>query len=86
MTLERASGPAQTDPPYVLGLELGPELQSPDFVGLTHLVRPTLEANTRAQPDYMDWVLTNGEGTQCTKTPPDALGADVEMTDACKIH
>jgi ABC-type branched-subunit amino acid transport system substrate-binding protein len=86
MALERASGPAETDPPYVLGLELGPELQSPDFVGPTHLVRPTLEANRSAQPEHMAWVLENGEGTQCTKTPPDALGEDVEMTAACKIH
>jgi ABC-type branched-subunit amino acid transport system substrate-binding protein len=86
LTTERARAPEPTDPPYVLGLELGPELQPREFVGLTHLVRPTLAANLEAQPAYMTWVLDNGEGTQCTKTPPDALGVDVEMTSACKIH
>ena len=70
----------------MLGIEFAPELQSPDFVGPTHLVRPTLDANRRAQPEYMAWILENGEGTQCTKTPPDALGEDVEMTTECKIH
>jgi hypothetical protein len=50
------------------------------------LVRPTLEANLRAQPEYMAYILENGFGTQCTKSPPDATGEDVEMTDDCKIH
>lgn len=57
-----------------------------DYVGPVHLLRPTLEANMRAQPDYMARLLEEGWGLQCTKTPPDALGVDVEMTNDCKIH
>lgn len=87
-TLERSSGPAETDPPYVLGSE-GQDPAAPSYTAAfvpALLVRPTLEANRRAQPEYMAYVLDNGIGTQCTKTPPDATGQDVEMTPACRIH
>jgi ABC-type branched-subunit amino acid transport system substrate-binding protein len=88
ITLERHTGPVKTDPPYVLGREWKETfpLIKKDYVGPAHLVRPTLEANVRAQPEYMDQILREGWGTQCTKTPPDALGPDVPMTNACKIH
>ena len=58
----------------------------PDYVGPAHLVRPTLAANRRAQPEYMRQILDEGWGTQCTKTPARRRGVDVEMTDECKIH
>lgn len=88
ITLERYTGPEPTDPPYVLGREWTETfpLIKDDYVGPAHLVRPTLAANRRAQPEYMDQILVEGWGTQCTKTPPDALGVDVKMTNACKIH
>lgn len=88
ISLERYTGPVRTDPPYDLGHEWTttfPEIR-PDYVGPAHLVRPTLAANRRANPGYMRQVLEEGWGTQCTKSPPDALGVDVEMTKACKIH
>src|SRR4051794_27552057 len=79
VTLERKSGPAATTPPYQLGHEW-----STDFArypaGPTQLVRPTLEANKRAQPDVMKTVLTQGWGTQCTKNP------DGTLSKECKIH
>jgi hypothetical protein len=49
-------------------------------------VRPTLDANLRANPEYMRKVLEEGWGTQCTKADPTRLGVDVPMTNACKIH
>lgn len=88
ISLERYTGPVRTDPPYELGREWSttfPEIR-PDYVGPVHLVRPTLAANRRANPDYMRQVLEEGWGTQCTKTPPDALGVDVTMSKACKVH
>ena len=79
VTLERKSGPATTDPSYQLGHEW-----STDFArypaGPTQLVRPTLEANKRAQPDVMKTVLSQGWGTQCTKNP------DGTLSKECKIH
>jgi hypothetical protein len=90
ISLERYSGPVDTDPPYVLGKEWEPggtfSLIQEDYIGPVHLVRPTREANLRAQPDYMKQILEEGWGVQCTKQPPDALGVDVEMTNDCKIH
>jgi hypothetical protein len=88
ISLERYDGPAETDPPYALGREWETTFLtlSDEYVGPAHLLRPTLEANRRAQPDYMDQLLEEGWGTQCTKQPPDALGADVSMTDECKVH
>jgi hypothetical protein len=86
--LERYTGPVETDPPYVAGrewTETFPSIRS-DYVGPVHLVRPTLEANRRAQPEVMDIILSEGWGTQCTKRPADALGVDVELTNDCKIH
>ena len=88
ISLERWDGPVPTEPPYVLGREWEttfPTIQ-PDYVGPAHLLRPTLEANRRAQPDYIAQLLEEGWGTQCTKTPPDALGEEVEMTPDCRIH
>ena len=88
ISLERYTGPVSTDPPYELGREWTttfPEIR-PDYVGPVHLVRPTLAANRRANPDYMRQVLEEGWGTQCTKTPADALGVDVKMSKACKVH
>ena len=88
ITLERYTGPVKTDPPYVLGREWKETfpLIKKDYVGPAHLVRPTLEANLRAQPAYMEQILREGWGTQCTKTPPDAVGPNVPMTNACKVH
>jgi ABC-type branched-subunit amino acid transport system substrate-binding protein len=88
ITLERYTGPAETDPPYILGREWTETfpLISSQYVGPAHLVRPTLEANLRAQPDYMEQILSEGWGTQCAKSPADALGLDVQMSKACKIH
>jgi branched-chain amino acid transport system substrate-binding protein len=88
ITLERYDGPTETNPPYALGREWQetfPLVRS-DYVGPTHLVRPTLAANKRAQPEYMAQILSEGWGTQCTKTPADALGNDVQMTSDCKLH
>ncbi len=84
ITLER-SNPVDTDPPYELGREWAENLVGRDFAPV-HLVRPTLEANRTAAPELMDEILTGGYGCQCTKTPADATGADVEMTTACKVH
>jgi hypothetical protein len=88
ITLERYTGAVETDPPYLLGREWTDTfpLVKDDYVGPVHLVRPTLAANVRAQPEYMDEILSDGWGIQCTKTPPDATGTVTNMTDACKIH
>ncbi len=88
ISLERWDGPVETDPPYVLGREWETTFPTirPDYVGPAHLLRPTLEANRRAQPDYINELLEDGWGTQCTKSPPDAMGTDVVMTPDCKIH
>ncbi len=88
ITLERWNGPEPTDPPYVLGREWEETfpLLSDRYVGPAHLVRPTLEANLRAQPEYMAQILGEGWGTQCTKRPPTATGEQIAMSDACRIH
>jgi branched-chain amino acid transport system substrate-binding protein len=88
ITLERWNGPERTDPPYVLGREWEETfpLLSDQYVGPAHLVRPTLAANRRAQPEYMAQILGEGWGTQCTKRPPIATGEDVPMSDDCRIH
>jgi hypothetical protein len=79
VTLERSTGPAATDPPYTLGEEWKTVFPS-GYVGPTHLVRPTLEANKRAHSETMAEVLRLGYGTQCTKH------ADGTLTNDCKIH
>ena len=79
VTLEKSSGPVKTDPPYELGTEWR-EFFAPGYVGPTHLVRPTLEANKRAHPDVMDQVIKLNYGTQCTKHSDGTLGKE------CKIH
>lgn len=71
VTLERSSGPAKTDPPYKLGAEWK-EVLPAGYVGPTHLVRPTLEANKRKHPAVMDEVVKLQYGTHCTA--------------ACKVH
>jgi branched-chain amino acid transport system substrate-binding protein len=88
ITLERYTGPVETDPPYAIGREWEETfpLIKPDYIGPAHLVRPTLEANRRSQPDYIAQILEEGWGTQCTKSPPDALSRDIELTKDCKIH
>jgi ABC-type branched-subunit amino acid transport system substrate-binding protein len=88
ITLERYTGPVATDPPYAIGREWKetfPLIQA-DYIGPAHLVRPTLAANRRSQPEYIQQILDEGWGTQCTKTPPDALGNGVELSNECKIH
>jgi hypothetical protein len=79
VTLERSSGPAATDPPYQLGREWK-DVFPQGYVGPTHLVRPTIDANRRAHPDVVAQVLGEGWGTQCTRHPDGSLG------DECKIH
>lgn len=79
VTLERSSGPTQTDPPYQLGTEWK-DVFPAGYVGPTHLVRPTLEANKRVHPEVMAEVLRLGYGTQCTKQP------DGSLSKTCKIH
>ena len=88
ITLEKYTGPVETDPPYSLGREWTETfpLIKDNYIGPAHLVRPTLEANQRAQPDYMKQILAENWGTQCTKRPPDASGDTVMMTAECKIH
>ena len=88
ITLERSTGPVPTDPAYVIGREWKETfpLIKPDYIGPAHLVRPTLEANRRSQPDYIAQILEEGWGTQCTKTPADALGRDIKLTNQCKVH
>ena len=51
-----------------------------EFDRTTHLVRPTLDANKRAQPSTMDLIMSQGWGTQCTKHADGTLGNE------CKIH
>jgi ABC-type branched-subunit amino acid transport system substrate-binding protein len=88
VTLERYTGPAKTDPPYVLGQEW-PDVflkVDPQYVGPTVLVRPTLKANRKAYPDTVKVMLEQGYGTECTKTPPDAKSATVKLSKACKVH
>jgi ABC-type branched-subunit amino acid transport system substrate-binding protein len=77
--------PVDTDPPYVRAGQYGRTIDD-DYVGPFALRRPTLEANRRVQPEWIDWALENGWGLQCTARPPDARGADVTLTDDCKIH
>jgi branched-chain amino acid transport system substrate-binding protein len=77
--LERGSGPVKTDPAYELGREWK-EVFAAGYVGPTHLVRPTLDANKRAQPSTMDLIMSQGWGTQCTKHPDGTLGKE------CKVH
>ncbi|HVV37393.1 MAG TPA: ABC transporter substrate-binding protein [Acidimicrobiales bacterium] len=79
VTLEKSSGPAKTTPAYELGAEWKSVFPA-GYVGPTHLVRPTLEANKRAHPDTMAEVLRLGYGTQCTKHADGTLGNE------CKIH
>ena len=55
-------------------------------MGPTHLVRPTVAANKRAQPDYMAQILAENWGTQCTKRPATLPGDQGAMSDDCKIH
>ena len=88
ITLERYTGPVETDPPYVLGKEWSTTFKeiSDTYVGPAHLVRPTLEANLRANPEYMRLVLEEGWGTQCSKQTPGELGSNVAMSNLCKIH
>jgi branched-chain amino acid transport system substrate-binding protein len=88
ITLEKHTGPVSTDPPYALGREWEETfpLIEEDYIGPAHLVRPTLEANKRAQPEYMQQILAENWGTQCTKRPADAPGNTVTMTAECKIH
>ncbi|MFN8036296.1 MAG: ABC transporter substrate-binding protein [Acidimicrobiia bacterium] len=87
VTLEHAEYPGKTDPPYVGGKEKDLYLQiDPHYFGPTILVRPTRARNTKAYPSAMKTVLEQGYGVQCTKTPPDALGLKVKMTNACKLH
>jgi len=88
VTLERWNGPEVTDPPYVLGREWKETfpLLSDQYVGPAHLVRPTLAANQRAQPEYMAKILGEGWGTQCTKRPPASTGAGVTMSNDCRVH
>ena len=88
ISLERYTGLVETDPPYALGREWETTFREirPDYVGPAHLVRPTLAANLRADPGYMRQILDEGWGTQCTKSPATAVGVDVEMTKACKVH
>jgi ABC-type branched-subunit amino acid transport system substrate-binding protein len=88
ITLERYTGAVETDPPYLLGREWEETfpLVKEDYIGPVHLVRPTLEANMRAQPDYMQEILQDGWGIQCAKTPADATGTETNMANSCKIH
>jgi hypothetical protein len=88
VTVERHTGPATTDPPYRLGREWKEVFlrNDPRYVGPTHLVRPTLDANRRSHPDQVEISLTRGWGTICAVEPPDRLGADLEPTDRCKVH
>jgi substrate-binding family protein len=79
VTLERATGPVATNPPYQLGREWH-EVFPPGYAGPTQLVRPTLEANRRAHPEVMEEVLRSGWGTQCTKHADGTLGTE------CKVH
>ena len=65
VTLERSSGPVATSPAYKLGKEWTETLPA-GYVGPTHLVRPTLEANKRAHPSVMEEVESLGYGTHCT--------------------
>ena len=79
VTLEKATGPAKTDPPYELGEEwktVFPE----GYVGPVHLVRPTLDKNKKKHPEVMAEVLKLGYGTQCTKHADGTLGKE------CKVH
>ncbi len=84
ITLERSTA-IDTDPPYELGREWEENLVDRDDAPV-HLVRPTLEANRTAAPELMDEILAGGYGCQCTKTPADASGTEVELTTACRIH
>lgn len=59
VTLERAGTPA--DPTYTLGKEWT-DVLPPGYVGPTHLVYPTLEANTRRHPDVMAEVVAGPWG------------------------
>ncbi len=60
VTLERAGKPA--DPGYTLGREWT-EVFPSGYVGPTHLVRPTVEANMRRHPEVMQLVIEQGWGT-----------------------
>jgi ABC-type branched-subunit amino acid transport system substrate-binding protein len=77
--------PVDTDPPYARAGQYGQTIDD-DYVGPFALRRPTLEANRRAQPEWIDWALENGWGLQCTVRPPDARSADVVLNNDCKIH
>lgn len=81
VTMERGgTGAVSTDPSYKVGREWAAGVFERTAAGPTHLVRPTLQANTRAHPDVMAEVLKEGYGTQCTKQP------DGSLTKECKIH
>jgi ABC-type branched-subunit amino acid transport system substrate-binding protein len=77
--------PVDTDPPYVRAGQYGRTVDDDSILPFA-LRRPTLEANRRVQPEWIDWALENGWGLQCTARPPDARGADITLTGDCKIH
>ncbi len=83
-TLEREQ-PVATDPGYVNGKEWEAVLEE-GYAGPVLLPRPTLAKNRKKWPKQMDQILTEGWGTQCSKTPADDLGKDVVMKKSCKIH
>lgn len=87
VSLEHATGPAKTDPPYGGGKERFIYLQiDPNYYGPTIFVRPTLAANKKAYPAAMRTILEQGYGVQCTTHPVDAHGWNVKMTNECKLH
>ncbi len=66
VTLERGKPANGT---YKLGKEFK-EVFPAGYVGPTHLVNPTVEANKRRHPDVMKEVIEGGWGTQCALDNP----------------
>lgn len=64
VTLERGGRPARA------GYDVGREWEDvfpTGYVGPTHLVRPTREANTRRHPEVMKQIIEEGWGTNCPR-------------------
>jgi len=95
ITLERGKA-ANTNPPYQLGTEFignpkaDPPIKAfnpPGYVGPTQFMRFNQEALTKKHEKlFIDVMLKQGFGTQCTKRPDSSSPWGFKLTNECKIH
>jgi branched-chain amino acid transport system substrate-binding protein len=95
ITLERGKA-ANTSPAYQLGTEFignpkaDPPIKAfnpPGYVGPTQFMRFNQEALTKKHEKlFVDVMLKQGFGTQCTKRPDSSSPWGFKLTNECKIH